>query len=274
MDIPDLTAPDIGDTGSTPPLPPHALYDPLPLRCSSPPLPPRKNALGLPPTYLAHLRALLHQWLTQQTTPNCLPSTGVRPESSERLWTDQRIQAIEKAIWHGTIIPGDKAEGKKRLLDLGWVDWALGAARRKRIWREGLPLSDLNSRGKDKSATDTVRAKRHAPSSHEDGTRGNLSAPTTSVSSLSAAATPQRVSSRPPSVASTERSQRGDGTRSPFGASPSIIEREDEDPERRERDLLRTLMSLRGFQRLSSQAKDEWEVLGGLLLYRLLDGTC
>ena len=262
MDIPDLTVPDIGDTGSTPPLPAHIPHDPPPLRSSSPPLPPRKHALGLPPTYTAHLRALLHQWLTQQTTNADLPPTADHSNTPAPLWDDHKVQAIEKAIWTGAIIPGDKADGRKRLLQLDWADWTSGAARRKRLWRDTHPHSPADSM--DKPANETLKGKRRPQSIHtEDGSRGTLAAPPTGLSTLSTSSTPQRIPSRPPSVASTERTWRGDGTRSPLGVSPSINEGDGQDPEERQRDFHHVLMDLRGFQPFTVQSKDEWEVLGG-----------
>lgn len=239
MEIPDLPSPDLGDLGSISlhaPLP----LDPLPARSSSPPLPPRKNALGLPPTYLNHLRALLHQWLEQQRAADD-PLPGSREPSP--LWSETRLAAIEQAVWQGAVIP-DKAGGKKRLLDSEWTEWAPGSLRRKKAWKEA-------------QATITVESKKkssRASSMNDDKARGKLSLPP-----MSAVTSTPKSSTRPPSIASTDKPPRED-TRSPL---PLSGKESDEDAEEKLAAYLRYLASLRGYQRLVSPLKEEWEVLEG-----------
>ena len=240
MEIPDLIPPDLGDLGSTPldtPLP----LDPLPARSSSPPLPPRKHASGLPPTYLHHLRALLHQWLHQQrATDSGQPGS----DSPTRLWSDDRIVQIEQAIWHGVVVP-DLEGGKRRLLDLEWAEWATGSAMRKKAWREA--QNAILSNDNEKTS--------RSSSMHEDRARGKLSLPPMSAVS----ATPKRISTRPPSIASTDKSVR-EGGRSP---QPPMSKESEEDEEDRLREYLRVLVNLKGYQKFVNPYKEDWEVLEG-----------
>lgn len=252
MDIPDLPRADLGDLGtalSGPSTPFNPVHDPPPARSSSPPLPPRKNALGLPPSYLTHLKGLLHQWLQQQVDTE--REGGAGDAEYPRLWDDRRLGEIENAIWAGAVV-SDKAEGRTRLLDLEWATWAPGAAKRKEKWRSAHSSVQPDGFGKQINAR---QAKRSHSVNQDEGYRGRLSAPP--IGTLPQSSTPQRLTTRPPSIASTER------TRSPLRTGPVPDEPDAFDPIEKQRQFCSTVSGLRGFQPLLTQNKDEWEVLEG-----------
>lgn len=254
MDIPDLPPPDIGDLGSTPPRLAPLPLDPLPARSSSPPLPPRKNAQGLPPTYLAHLRALLHQWLEQQRTADDAPAIGSE-SSRNRLWNDHRLNQIEEAIWKGAVIP-DPSCGKRHLLELDWTRWAPAAAKRKRIWREETHMKDTSPRIDKRDQQ--VKAKRTQSIHQDEASKDLLSAPPTAAASL-ITLTPQRSSRSASTSATPKRS--ADMTRTSSVASPApASDTEDADDQKEFYDVL---ASLRGFHKIVNPNQDEWEVLDG-----------
>lgn len=147
----------------------------------------------------------------------------------------------------------NKNEGRTRLLDLEWVKWAPGATKRKQLWKE-------SQRTHNREEPIDGKSKRPRSLTHEDSTRGRLSVASGGMTSLTS--TPQRIPTRPPSVASTDRSRR-DGVKTSFGASPSLREMEMSDPEEKQKDFCTKIACLRGFQRLAIQHKDEWEVLEG-----------
>lgn len=265
MDPPSLSDPDIGDLGSLDSIPLPVSIDPPPARSTSPPLPPRKNALGLPPTYLAHLRALLHQWLEQQTREENLSIT-TNQDKPVRLWEDQRLAQIEEAIWTGAVIPGDITESRKRLLQLDWQLWAPGSAKRKRIWRERCAKlkGHIKNKGDKSDKGETTKGKKRSQSIHQDdSTRGRLFAPSP-MQSASLTTTPSRTSTRPASVISADQKVRRDESRSPMNASPTRGGIEAEDPEEKQRQFNRLVMNLKGYEKLSMASKDEWELLSGM----------
>ena len=253
MEVPGLSDPDIGDLGSLSQATFAVSIDPPPARSTSPPLPPRENALGLPPTYLTHLRALLHQWLEQQTREDDL-NTGHTPA---RLWDDQRLAHIEEAIWSGAVIPGGSREdARTRLLQLDWQAWAPGSARRKTVWREhrAKVVAESKARRDKADKGDTAKGKK----AQEDAARGRLFAPTPVSATLT---TPQKSPTRPASVASGGQQSRRDGSRSPMNASPSRLAAEE--PEDSQREFNRLITGFKGYKRLSIAPTDEWEVLAG-----------
>ena len=218
---------------------PDSSKDPVistfPLRATSQPLPPRTYAHGLPPTYLRHLRALLRQWLEQQLTgDNGLPGA----DSQARLWDDERIDKLEKAIWEGAVVP-QHDEGKRGLLDIHWGVWAVGAARRHKIWKERV-----------------IKAR---PPNVEDELRGRLAVPSTPAHS--AFSTPGKTSTRSPSVASANRSKAPEDVA--VSNPPSAGGSESDENDQRQREWCRVISGLRGFERLVAPKKDQWEVVDG-----------
>lgn len=88
----------------------------------------RHNLHGLPPTYLAHLKALLHQWLTQQTTP----------AGDSKLWSEKRVAQIERAIWEGAVLTSAERGSRREsgILEQNWEGWIGGSTKRKSLWKE------------------------------------------------------------------------------------------------------------------------------------------
>lgn len=134
----------------------------MPEHNSRPPRPPPKNAQTLPPTYLAHLSALLRQFLSQQ-----LHTSGPSPNSAQRedrpIWDPGAVAKLHQAVWEGGMLhQGATAgtygveDGKAGLLGCDWDSWLEGAVRRRQAAKarrelEFLPTTpavcDLGRRG-------------------------------------------------------------------------------------------------------------------------------
>ena len=246
MDVPPLPPADTGDpTGhhSPPPRPRH----PLPPRFTSTPPPPRKNALGLPPSYYAHLRGLLRQWLEQQQrSDEGLPKGTCHDD--DRLWNDEKLREIEKAIWDGAVVPQKDSDGRKGLLELDWSFWAVGAAKRRRLWKASLAKDA--TRAKKASKSEVIQS---AP--ENEPSRGRLVPPSPSAVTTS---TPKKSPTRAPSVKSLEPP----ASREPRSASTSPGQ-EMKDPEEERRQFYQLLAQLKGFRALSRTRREDWEVIEG-----------
>ena len=207
----------------------------FPPRSTCRPFPPREDVHGLPPKYLRHLRALLHQWLEQQvTSPRGLPGA----DSPTRLWDDDRLNKLERAIWEGAVVP-QHVEGKRGLLDIDWGVWAVGAARRHKSWKERLVEVKL--------------------SKVEDEVRGRLAVPSTPAPS--AFSTPGKTATRSPSVASANRSKAPEDAKVPEPSS--VGGSESDENEERQKEWCHVITGLRGFERLVTPKREEWEVVDG-----------
>ena len=121
---------------------------------------PRKNAQALPPTYLAHLSALLTQFLSQQVhKPD--PTSLATQREDRPLWDANAVSKLHQAIWAGAMLsaasPGQgDEEGSMGLLGCDWETWLQGAVNRRKAGkhrREGilppdLTVQDMGERGR------------------------------------------------------------------------------------------------------------------------------
>ncbi|ORY33694.1 hypothetical protein BCR39DRAFT_518613 [Naematelia encephala] len=254
------------DTGPSSPIS-HKVRDrPLPPRPTSPPLPRRKNAAGLPPTYLNHLRALLHQWLEQQLQvhDDGLPSAHAGPAGEKKLWSAQRLAQIETELWAGTVIV-QRQEGRNGLLDMDWNAWAIGAMRRRKAWKleeekRQAEIGEVKILDGDDAQK---KSKKTSPSDVESSTtRGKLGIP--SPLTATSSSTPSRSSSRPPSISSDHRSNRSQAKASPSGQDDNqskVGHSEDLDDEEKRREWYKVISGLDGFQRLTLRKGDAWELV-------------
>lgn len=255
---------------------------PHPPRSTSPPPPPRKNALGLPPTYLKHLRALLHQWLEQQVVEDAgLPLARERP--LRRLWNDERLEQLERALWQGAILPQKRKddartsrpgqETAKTLLEVDWNTWILGAMQRRKAWKK-----EVEAKGDHEEVTavppgPTTRSKEKPNGS--SGDMGSLftrsrSVPGTPIAPLGAstANTPVTGPTRPPSVASSSRST----TKADEAVTGSQDERDrpqavanEYQAEERMREWVEAIARMPGYRKLALPKGEDWEVINGKL---------
>ncbi|KAK8866021.1 hypothetical protein IAR55_001172 [Kwoniella newhampshirensis] len=250
--------------------------DPFPPRSTSPPLPPRKNAFGLPPSYLRHLRRLLHQWLEQQirTEEDGLPrgGRGRSGEEEEHLWSDETVLNFEKAIWEGAVIPqlnSDRRNGKN-LLDLDLNAWVPASAKRKRLWKEEM-IKQRHAGGTEDSRTakatkDTVRsgASAHVRNDTDAVPReGRLTVPATPPYSADLSISPSRMSSRTSSMSSflpPERRRDAAGIPDSPGQGEGRATDENEEGDD-QKAWCEVITALKGFQELSLDKRDEWEVI-------------
>ncbi|OCF31113.1 hypothetical protein I316_07245 [Kwoniella heveanensis BCC8398] len=261
--------------------------DPIPPRSTSPPLPPRKNANGLPPTYLRHLKRLLRQWLEQQVKRD---DEGGPPLSrrtdlaggQDRLWSDDQVKALEKALWEGAILPRriarDGVKGGKGLLELDWAGWSEGVHKRKAAWRHYIDQQQAAEQAEEKLKAETLAKAKSGGSKSRKGSvtegdsfaKGRLTVPGSPLppfsSTSTSTSTPSRINTRPPSVASSSKSS----THTPEVPmhTPSRARKADSQEERSSgeggdeiREWCRKISSLPGFERLSLPKKDEWEVV-------------
>ncbi|WVQ62084.1 uncharacterized protein L199_000219 [Kwoniella botswanensis] len=253
--------------------------DPFPPRSTSPPPPPRKNAAGLPPTYLRHLRGLLHQWLEQQVQAD--NNTGLPAGrkngfvEEERLWSEGKVEVLEKAIWEGVIVPQISREnGRKRraLLELDWAEYIRGATKRKAVWKasreqrilaEGIP-DNLISEGSSKGAKSGYQSRKSSVNESDPSEKGRLTIPGSPLPPSLTSLTPSRCTSRPSSVASSSHSTNitPDPSTSfrPIDHGKGNDENADGEDEQR-REWCQVISGMKGYARLSLPKKDEWEVV-------------
>nr|XP_019049347.1 hypothetical protein I302_03133 [Kwoniella bestiolae CBS 10118]OCF28277.1 hypothetical protein I302_03133 [Kwoniella bestiolae CBS 10118] len=254
--------------------------DPFPPRSTSPPLPPRKNVAGLPPTYLRHLRRLLHQWLEQQIRSSQDPSSqaGRKQDFAEQepLWSKAKVEVLEKVIWEGAIVPRlSRQDGKKgkALLELDWAEYTRGAVKRKAKWKESQERKILAAG--DVAESTTVEASTKGPKSGKQSRKGSvtefdpagkgrLTIPGSPLPPQFTSSTPSRSNSRPSSVASSSNSV----TATPNPATPSHPKgtKKGDDESGDEEDIplqewCQIIRSLKGYTKLSLPKKDEWEVV-------------
>lgn len=238
------------DDSPPPDSPPPTSFAPsrtYPPRSSSPPLPPRKNALGLPPSYSRHLRALLNQWLGQQTrqVDSGLPRQNAQ-EKTEPLWSEERVLEIEKAIWEGAVLPKGSGTFTRHsgLIDLPWNEWALAAAHRRKVWKE----DGRSTRGKTGGGT-KLPGKPLGAGDDTDSLNGTISVPPT-----------------PPSKSSSTGGLLGlDLSRESSKTSVHSISTTDDDSSsaRQVYSFIQALAAARGFVSLEMAKRDEWEVVEG-----------
>ncbi|WVQ77095.1 hypothetical protein IAR50_006778 [Cryptococcus sp. DSM 104548] len=237
----------------------RAPSQPLPPRSTSPPLSPRRNLYGLPPTYLQHLRALLHQWLEQQEAEGA-PDGG-------KMWSEERLKRVEKAIWEGAVLtaPAKDSRRERGILEQDWGGWVKGCVTRIRGWKEDMEEKRKQiweeERAKEAQAEKESKAKgktsRKASASESD--RNGLSIPK-QFFPASTLSTPSKQSTRASSVASVEG-------RSPHNISPlTRSERHTAKKQAEEaleqqnlEDWCRVIRSLKGFQRFTAPKREDWE---------------
>nr|XP_031860899.1 uncharacterized protein CI109_003626 [Kwoniella shandongensis]KAA5527971.1 hypothetical protein CI109_003626 [Kwoniella shandongensis] len=251
--------------------------DPFPPRSSLPPPSPRKNALGLPPTYLRHLRRLLHQWLEQQTQKEedglPLPREGSDGETKP-LWSEKRIQELENAVWNGIVIPqlGKEKRRGRNLLELDWSDWIKKAEKRKKVWKAEL-LQQGRAEGSSPEREDRRRKTKNTlpPSDPRHSTKATatdtdipaaksrLTVPSTPIlrPTQSGSYTPSRSSTRSSSMSSFDSSNRRQEGR----VAPKETWRDQDDEADQQKEWWQIITSLKGFEKLSLSTKDEWELI-------------
>jgi hypothetical protein len=229
---------------------------PIPLRPVSPPPPPRKLLHGLPPSYLAHLNRLLRQWLSQQTRDaSGLPGQVQVPG---RLWEGETLENLGKALWEGCILSTDVGDHgqqeKKSLLGMDWNTWVLSSAARRKAW------GDEQREATGKFAQTPGSSRPGVPDSR--ALLGASSIPTSPLPS-STTSTPNRGSSRAPSISSHS------GWRPETVREVAVLSKQErdgsdaEDTQERVRRWCCNIARLDGYQRYTSGQKDEWEVLDG-----------
>ncbi|WWC86358.1 uncharacterized protein L201_001232 [Kwoniella dendrophila CBS 6074] len=254
--------------------------DPYPARSPSPPLPPSKNASGLPPTYLKHLKRLLHQWLEQQERVNensGLYGRRMREETleRERLWSVETVQVIEKAIWEGAVIPRNNNEyGKKgkNLLELDWTEWSKGSSKRKALWKEQQEQKrhtqnpQNNGVGENaKTYTTNGKSSRKGSIAETDPFgKGRLTIPGSPLPTLFTSSTSSQSICRPASVASSSKSNE----RTPEPQTLNLLiqvdqgsENSGDEEDEQLRNWCRIISSLKGFEQFKLPKRDEWEVV-------------
>nr|XP_019014824.1 uncharacterized protein I206_00911 [Kwoniella pini CBS 10737]OCF53605.1 hypothetical protein I206_00911 [Kwoniella pini CBS 10737] len=249
--------------------------DAYPARPASIPLPPRKNTLGLPPTYLHHLRQLLRQWLDQQTREE--EQVGLRrkrkndPTSCSRLWSEPTVDSLEKAIWEGIVEPSQEEAGRKSqaILKLDWSTWIEGSAERRAVWRQSqqAEITQLALQEAEKVNGITMDTLRGRPSSsknslHEIESSGqeNSDAFKTFQSLSRKPDTSSSGSSRSPSVASSCRTSAPPPkplTRHETQRTEASIDVDDDDVQR----WCQAISRMDGYRPLSLPKNDEWEVV-------------
>ncbi|OCF73919.1 hypothetical protein I204_05767 [Kwoniella mangroviensis CBS 8886] len=277
MSSPHPPSPASPPTPSSPskPLP----IKPFPPRSASPPPPPRKNAAGLPPTYLRHLRGLLHQWLEQQVQAD--RNTGLPAGrkndfvEEERLWSEGKVKVLEKAIWEGAIVPRITRENGRKgraLLELDWAEYTRGATKRKAVWKasqekkilaEDIP-DNLRSEGSRKGAKSGKQSRKGSVNEFDPSGKGRLTIPGSPLPPSLTSSTPSRSTSRPSSVASSSHSTNiipdpSTSFRPIDHRKGNDEDADDEDEQRRE--WCQVISGMKGYVRLSLPKKDEWEVV-------------
>ena len=185
------------------------LPDPLPPRPTSPPLPPRNYKEGLPPSYTSHLRKLLRQWLEQQLKAGDAGLPGQRVDEPRRLWDESRLKVLEESLWQEVVVPrrgADERNGNEGLLTMNWNAWAIGAAKRKQLFKEEQAklkaqaevtsdAAKLGTKGKDRDKDKKLYKPPKRESTSDPELKFGSSTP----------ATPDSRTPRPMSVASDSR---------------------------------------------------------------------
>ncbi|WVF70562.1 hypothetical protein IAT40_005353 [Kwoniella sp. CBS 6097] len=274
-------------SSTTPASPTNSLpVDPIPPRSTSPPLPPRKNVNGLPPTYLRHLKKLLHQWLEQQIKSDDdngspLPRRTDLSGGQDRLWTDDRVKALEKALWEGAVstrrVSREGGKGGKSLLELDWAGWIEGVQKRKAAWKVQLAEQQEAKQEDEKLKAELLsktmpgsKSRKGSVTEADPNGRGRLTVPGSPLppfsSTSTSTTTPSRLNTRPPSVASSSKSSSHTPeirTHTPLPGRK--VDQEDDrnsgEGEDELREWCRKVSALKGFERLSLPKKDEWEVV-------------
>lgn len=221
----------------------------------------RHNLHGLPPTYLAHLKALLHQWLTQQTTP----------AGDSKLWSEKRVAQIERAIWEGAVLTSAERGSRREsgILEQNWEGWIGGSTKRKSLWKEETRQEEEKIKEDEKTEAHVSRK-----SSMGDRDRGRLRLMVAQAGST--ASTPSNASPRASSVASTERRQGTD-------SAPRDVNK-GKTPEQSDQEKLqgwcRIVSTLDGYEPLSLAKADGWEDINSmaysplLTTYKYADNIC
>ncbi|ODN92012.1 hypothetical protein L198_05684 [Cryptococcus wingfieldii CBS 7118] len=243
----------------------HTPSLPLPPRSTSPPLSPRRNLYGLPPTYLQHLRALLHQWLAQQELEG-------GPEG-KKLWSEERLARVESAIWEGAVLtaPAKDSRRERGVLEQDWNGWVKGSTKRIHAWKgemeeEGRQLL-AEKRAKeaqaDKEGKGKGKTSRKASSSEND--RGRLAIPEPFMPA--SASTPSKQSTRASSIASLEGSSPLDTTLLSRLERHAARREAEEDQEAQDlEDWCRVVRSLKGFVKFTTPKREDWETVNADLI--------
>lgn len=219
----------------------------------STPLPPRKNAQGLPPTHLHHLRSLIHQFLSQQLAP---PDEGLPgPSNIHRvpdrpLWTPERLAEIEQAVWK--IVVKDGENGKDSLLGCDWGEWATGSRLRKKAWEREQSLLERDGHiGQDADHTLDHQSK--------PGLASRLPMAGLLPSALGSATSTPMKGQRSPSVASSIHSATRTGTPNPIKEQTHS-----DDPEYSDSELVEwsnLIKGLKGYLPMVVSGQEKWEML-------------
>jgi hypothetical protein len=223
---------------------------------------------GLPPKHCAHVRALLTQWLSHQTTQNFgLPGNTSR----SRIWDDDKVKEIVDAISKGLLV-AQKDVGKHGLLEIDWADWAAKAWRRRDTWKQE-QADAVKRKHKETMDKSTLRFLKRASQSDVDvpkrGRQLSVGTPNTIAPMIySAISTPTRQNSRPASIASSAKSavkaddfsdQLTAGLKKTLSNTSSGSSASDAAQDK----WCDKIRSLIGYEPLVSAKRDEWEVVDG-----------
>lgn len=219
---------------------------------------------GLPPSYIAHLRLLIHQWLQDQLAPPDEGFPGPSNRVADRpLWSDDRLAEVQRAVIACILGGNDGTEERQGILGCDWAEWAKGGIKRKKAFRREV------DKGKETEIGEKVQV------STESGTaRGtafrlpvHLHLPTALGSVVS---TPTKFS-RPPSVASSTRSRDASPSKPKAGEEGveqnhvKTTDRIGTDTDAKLDRWCDTISQLKGFVPFDSctTQPESWEVLNG-----------
>lgn len=228
----------------------------------------RRSAKGLPPKHLAHLRAIMRQWISQQKR-----DYGGMPggPSFTALWSEAKAKEVEDAISKG-LLTAQAAPGQQGLLDIDWADWAARSWRRREAWRQE-QIDSAKRKQKGTVDRSTLRFLKRASQSDADvpkrGRQLSVGTPNAIPSMLpSTVSTPIRQPSRPASIASSMRSAaKGDefSEQLTAGLYKTMTATSDSSgiSEESLHKCCARIKTLRGYEALKHERQDEWEVVRG-----------
>lgn len=230
----------------------------------------RWDTKGLSPKHTAHLRALIQQWLSQQTTQHAgVP--GITSRS--RLWDDDRVKHMENVMYKALLV-AQRDAGRNGLLEIDWADWAARTWRRRDIWKQE-QADQVKRKHKETTDRSTLRFLKRASRSEVDmpkrGRQLSVGTPTAIPSMLpSIVSTPTRPPTRPVSIASSIKSrssvkpdefsdQLAAGLAKTLTAESSGSSESDEALQK----WCDSMRALKGYEPLLTGSRDGWEVVDG-----------
>jgi hypothetical protein len=232
----------------------------------------RWGTKGLPPKHTAHVRALIQQWLSQQSTQDA----GIPGMTSRiRVWNDDKVKHMENVIYKALLV-AQRDAGRNGLLEIDWADWAARTWRRRDTWKQE-QVDQIKRKQKETMDRSTLRFLKRASRSEVDVPKRSrqlsVGTPTAIPSMLpSAVSTPTRPPARPLSIASSIQSKssvKQDEFSDQLAAglaktltNESSGSSESDEALRKRCDNMR---ALKGYEPLVTGRRDEWEVVDGEL---------